>query len=62
MMKGLVTAEGFEPSTPRAEIWYSIQLNYAAYCFANLNNIVTNLPISEPTFFLELIIHFCFKI
>ncbi len=24
-----VHAEGFEPSTPRAEIWYSIQLNYA---------------------------------
>ena len=23
-----VHSEGFEPSTPRAEIWYSIQLNY----------------------------------
>ena len=23
-----VRSEGFEPSTPRAEIWYSIQLNY----------------------------------
>ena len=23
-----VRPEGFEPSTPRAEIWYSIQLNY----------------------------------
>ena len=23
-----VHPEGFEPSTPRAEIWYSIQLNY----------------------------------
>ena len=25
-----VTAAGFEPATIRAEIWYSIQLNYAA--------------------------------
>ena len=25
-----VTPEGFEPSTLRAEIWYSIQLNYGA--------------------------------
>ena len=25
-----VTAGGFEPPTLRAEIWYSIQLNYAA--------------------------------
>ena len=25
---GNVRPEGFEPSTPRAEIWYSIQLNY----------------------------------
>ena len=24
----IVHPEGFEPSTPRAEIWYSIQLNY----------------------------------
>lgn len=25
-----VTPGGFEPPTPRAEIWYSIQLNYGA--------------------------------
>ena len=24
----IVRSEGYEPSTPRAEIWYSIQLNY----------------------------------
>ena len=28
-----VTTEGFEPPTLRAEIWYSIQLNYAAKLF-----------------------------
>ena len=28
----VVHPEGFEPSTPRAEIWYSIQLNYGCYC------------------------------
>ena len=28
-----VTAEGFEPPTLRAEIWYSIQLNYAVRLF-----------------------------
>lgn len=27
----IVTARGFEPLTLRAEIWYSIQLNYAAF-------------------------------
>ena len=26
-----VRSEGFEPSTPRAEIWYSIQLNYGCF-------------------------------
>jgi hypothetical protein len=28
-----VRSEGFEPSTPRAEIWYSIQLNYERISF-----------------------------
>lgn len=27
----IVHPEGFEPSTPRAEIWYSIQLNYGCF-------------------------------
>lgn len=31
-----VTPEGFEPSTNRAEICYSIQLNYGAKYFANI--------------------------
>jgi hypothetical protein len=35
----MVHSEGFEPSTPRAEIWYSIQLNYE--CIRNVNIVIS---------------------
>jgi hypothetical protein len=35
-----VHPEGFEPSTPRAEIWYSIQLNYGCIIIKFSANIV----------------------
>ena len=31
-----VRERGFEPPTPRAEIWYSIQLNYSPFCTSKL--------------------------
>ncbi len=40
--KHFVHPEGFEPSTPRAEIWYSIQLNYGCSACANLMGLFEN--------------------